>query len=215
MAKQYKDTLRIEGALCNIGDLYLAIEDYNTAITYYRKGFEIVKRKDITVWDYTTYAELFSHTHQYDSALHYYNCIDSAKTNTQNLPVFLISKGEYFLLQKEYKLALDYFLKGLAYHRQFNSINQIKRALLDIAKAYYGENNNNDALQYARQGLNMAMQTNSRQYIRDAYQILYSVYNRLHQTDSAYFYFQKYILVKDLVLSDQMNFQGSNWLLLK
>lgn len=204
MANQFNDTLRIEGALCNIGDLYQSIEDYPTALSYYGNAFKIAKRQDLTAIDYTTYAELFSQTHQYDSALHYYNFIDPAKTDTQTLPLFLISKGEYFLLQKEYKLALDYFLKGLAYHRQFNDINQIKRALLDIAKTYYGENNNHDALQYAHQDLKMAMQTNSRQYIRDAYQILYFVFDRQHKTDSAYFYYQKYITMKNAVLSDQI-----------
>ena len=56
-------------------------------------------RKDI-IWDYTIYAELFSLTQQYDSALYYYNYFDSAKTDTQNLRVFLVSKGEYFLIQK-------------------------------------------------------------------------------------------------------------------
>jgi tetratricopeptide (TPR) repeat protein len=204
MAEQYKDTVRIEGALCNIGDLYAAIEDYPTAIMYYTKGFKIIKPQDLTIWDYTIHAELFSLNHQYDSALHYYNFIDSAKINIQFLPVFLVSKGEYFLLRHEYKVALDYFLKGLSYYRQLNSVNQIKRALLDVAKAYAGENKNDSVLKYAQQGLNIALQTNSRQYIRDAYQILYSVYNNLHKTDSTYFYYQKYIEMKDLVLSDQV-----------
>jgi len=204
MAIQYKDTIRIEGALCNIGDLYQAIEDYPTALAYYTKGFEIIKPKDLTIWDYTSHAELFTLNHQYDSALHYYNFIDSAKIDIRFLPVFLVSKGEYFLLRKEYDTALKYFLKGLFYHRQFNSINQIKRTLLDIAKTYFAKNNDTAALQYVREALNKSLQTKSRQYVRDAYQILYSIYDRLHKTDSAYFYYRKYIEMKEVVLSNQI-----------
>src|SRR6185437_13090559 len=43
----------------------------------------------------------------------------------------------------------------------------------------------------------------SKQFIRDGYGILCSVFDRIHQTDSAYLYYKKYIKIKDVVLSDQ------------
>lgn len=204
VAVQFKNTFWIAEEFIDIGDLYQAIEDYPTALEYYGKAFKMKKRNDISIYDYPVYAELFSLTHQYDSALYYYNYLDSAKADIQKLRIFLISKGEYFLIRKEYDNALGNFLRGLAYHRQFNDRNQIKRALIDIAKTYAGENNNSAALQYAREGLNMALQTKSRQYIRDAYQIIYAVYDRLHETDSAYFYYQKYVAMKDVVSNDEL-----------
>ncbi len=88
-------------------------------------------------------------------------------------------------------------------HRKLNDRNEIKRVLLDIAKTYFVINNNQAALKYAREGLNLSLQTKSMQFIRDGYQIFYLVYDRLHQTDSAYFYYQKYITIKDIVVSDQ------------
>jgi LytS/YehU family sensor histidine kinase len=88
-------------------------------------------------------------------------------------------------------------------HRRVNDRNEIKRVLLDIAKTYLALNNNKAALPYAREGLNLSLETKSRQFIRDGYQILYSLYDRLHKTDSAYFYYQKYISIKDSVVSDQ------------
>ena len=115
----------------------------------------------------------------------------------------MISKGEYYLFRDQYANALPYFLKGLLYHEQFKDINQIKRALIDMAKTYFALHNDSAALRYAREGLKMAQQTNSRQYTRDAYQIIYSIYDEMHKTDSAYFYYQKYIAIRDIVSNQQ------------
>jgi tetratricopeptide (TPR) repeat protein len=114
-----------------------------------------------------------------------------------------VSTGEAYLLQGNYKMALQNFLRGLAIHKKLNDKNEIKRTLLDVAKTYFALGNNSLALQYAREGLEMSLQTKSRQFIRNGYQTLYLVYNRLHKTDSAYFYYQKYIAIKDSVVSDQ------------
>jgi len=183
---------------------FKAIEDYQTALEYYSKVFSVTERKNISIDDYTIYAELFSLTNQYDSALHYYNYFDPGKADIRDLRVFLVSKGEYFLLRKESDSALRYFLKGLAINQQLSDPNGIERTSIDIAKTYAGKNDNTSALQYAKQGLALALQTKSRQYIKDGYQILYSVYDGLHKTDSAYFYYRQYIAMRDVVLSDQI-----------
>ena len=86
-------------------------------------------------------------------------------------------------------------------HRKLNDRNEIKRVLLDIGKTYFALNDNKAALQCAREGLDLSLQTKSRQFIRNGYQVLYLVYDRLHLTDSAFLYYQKYIAIKDLVVS--------------
>ena len=149
------------------------------------------------------YAELFSLLHQYDSAWHYYHLFDTTSVTDKDLRVYLVSTGETYLLQKDYERALQNFLRGLAMHRKLNDRNEIKRVLLDIAKTYFALNDNKAALQYAREGLDLSLQTKSRQFIRDGYQVFYLVYDRLHKADSAYLYYQKYIAIKDIVVSDQ------------
>jgi len=149
------------------------------------------------------FAELFSLLHQYDSAWHYYHLFDTSKVTNKDLRIYLVSVGETYLLEKDYKKALQNFLRGLGMHRRVNDRNEIKRVLLDIAKTYLALNDNKTALQYVREGLGLSLETKSRQFIRDGYQILYSLYERLHKTDSAYFYYQKYIAIKESVVSDQ------------
>jgi tetratricopeptide (TPR) repeat protein len=211
LAIDCKNKIWISDDLTGFGALFRAIGDYNTALNYYRQIFQTDTRETIQsridgsyeTWTRMEYAELFSLLHQYDSAWHYYHLFDTSRVTKKDLRIYLVSTGETYLLQKNYEKALQNFLRGLEMHRKLNDRNEIKRVLLDIAKTYFGLNDNTTALQYAREGLDMSLETKSRQFIRDGYQILYSIYDRLHKTDSAYFYSQKYIAIKDSVVSDQ------------
>jgi len=75
--------------------------------------------------------------------------------------------------------------------------------LLDIAKTRAALGNNDSAISYARKGLVMSVQTKSKPHIRDSYEILYTVYRALRQTDSAFYYYQSYIAMKEAVMNDQ------------
>jgi tetratricopeptide (TPR) repeat protein len=212
LASQFKNQVQIDAALITIGQLYLRIEDYSAAINYYRQVLQNLTHDDLLfasmneadVFTQMEFAEIYCHLHQFDSALYRYNLFDSAKAGEKDLRVFLESKGEYYLSQKQYDNALKNFLKALYYHRKLNDRNEIMRVLIDIAETYLAKGDFITALQYGKQGLNMALETNAKQFIRDGYKILYSVYDRLGNTDSAYLHYQKYISVRDMVLNDEM-----------
>jgi hypothetical protein len=195
----------------NFGTLYRAIGDYATALSYYRRAFEKDKPEfvqhriagDWDIWTRMEYAELFSLLHQCDSAWHYYHIAESAGILPKYERVYLVSTGETYLIQKNYRMALQNFLSGLVDHKKLNDVNEIKRTLLNIARTYYNLNDNANAIRYAREGLALSLQTKSRQYAADAYNIFYSVYDRLHQTDSAYFYYLKYNGIREAILSNQ------------
>ena len=115
-----------------------------------------------------------------------------------------MSLSEYYFLQKQFDKALDNALRGLPYLRKNNDRNQLMRALLDIAKIYSAKGNYYASFQYAKEGLMMAHQTGARHLILDGYQILYSVYDNWHKTDSAFFYYRHYVSMKDSILTDQI-----------
>jgi tetratricopeptide (TPR) repeat protein len=192
------------GDFAAIGELYMLIGDYTTALTYYNIEFQRSRPEEINVWGKMMYAELFTLTHKYDSALYRYDLFDTTKASKRDLHVYLVSKGEYYFATRQYDNALQNFLRGLAYHEQSNDKNQVKRVLLDIAKTYAAKNNFSASLKYVREGLSLASVTKSGQYIRDGYNILYMIYDHLHRKDSAYYYYQKYITTKDAVSSDQI-----------
>lgn len=187
-----------------LAGLFMQIEDYGAAQKYFRLGFGGRKPEQADPWDLLVYAELQTRQHKYDSALYYYGRFDSAHLKLPILRTYLVSKGEFYMIQGNYATALPYLQESLVYQRQLNDRNQMMRCLQDLSKTYEGVGQDQDAFLTARELLAMARRSNARQYIRDGSQILYLLYDKAGRTDSAYHYYQRYIAMKDSVLNDQV-----------
>jgi tetratricopeptide (TPR) repeat protein len=201
----------IHNSLLGLGSICMGIEDYGPALVYYRKVLENYTKEDSLeasndedfVWTLMEYAEIFSHLGMFDSALYRYNLFDTSKAPDKDLRVFLVSKGEYFMLTGQYREALPGLLRGLAFHKKFNDGNEIVRTVLDIANTYFALHETDKALRYAREGLSLGLQTHARQRMRDAYKVIYQIYDQRGKTDSAYFYYRAYIQTKESLTDDQ------------
>jgi tetratricopeptide (TPR) repeat protein len=187
-----------------LAGLFMQIEDYGAAEKNFRIAFGNDKPEQTDPWSLMVYSELLTRQHKYDSALYYYARMDSARLGTAMMRTFLVSKGEYYLLRKEYATALPYFLKSLFYQRQLNDRNQVMRCLQDLYRTYERLGQDDSAFRYAREGLALAQQTDARQNIREGYLMFSTLYDKRKQTDSAYSYYRRYIAIKDSVLNDQM-----------
>lgn len=205
------DSVEIKSCLLSLGTLCMGIEDYPLALNYYRSFFQHFTKEDSMsllqsedlVWAKMEYAEIYGHLGEFDSALYRYSLFDTSQLPEKDLRIFLVSKGEYFLLSRQYDKALSYLLRGLDIHSRLNDGNEIVRAVLDIADTYNGLHNEEQALRYAREGLDLGLASRARQRMRDAYKLLYSVYDRRGQTDSAYLYYRRYIGTKESLTDDQ------------
>ncbi len=205
------DKLQLHGCQICLGSICMAIEDYPQALDYYRSYYQNYTREDsieesndeTTVWTKMEFAEIYSHLKKFDSALYLYNLFDTTRAPEKDLRVFLGSKGEYFMLTGEYQKALPLLLRALALHRKFNDRNEIVRIVLDAAEIYSALHDQNQALLYAREGLSLGLQTRARQRMRDAYKLLYLIYNNRGKTDSAYLYYRSYIQTKESLTDDQ------------
>jgi tetratricopeptide (TPR) repeat protein len=205
------DSVAIKGCALGLGTLCMGIEDYPLALNYYRAMFQNFTREDSIsllkaedlVWAKMEYAEIYSHLKMFDSALYRYNLFDTSQVPEKDLRIFLVSKGEYYMLSGLYEKALPYLLRGLAIHVKLNDGNEIVRTVLDIATVYKGLNKRDQALHFARQGLALGLKARARQRMRDAYKLLYSIYDSQGETDSAYFYYRAYIGTKESLTDDQ------------
>jgi len=193
-----------QGECFELAALFVQIEDYDAAKKYFHIGFSHGGLQMSHGWKVLTYAELLSRQGLFDSALYYYNRFDSATLTPALLRTYLVSKGEYYLLQDRSREALDYFEKSLVYQRQLNDRNQIMRCLKDLSLACEKLNRDKEAARYARESLAIAEQFKARQFIRDICQILYTLYDKAKRTDSAYAYYRRWNNMKDSVNNDQL-----------
>jgi len=206
MAIENKDDWLRRIQLTLIGVLFRDVEDHNTALLYMLQALKDLKPHEYKLGAYfrpvRQIAEQYSLLQQYDSARYYYSCIDTS--NQRALRFYLVSLGEYYFLQKEYTKALPNLIRGLNYHKRLNDRNQVMVTLVDLAKTHLALQNNTDALAYAREALTMAKQSGSKRVIRDGYQVLYSIYDKLKKTDSAYFYYSRFVTMNDSILTDKV-----------
>jgi len=204
MAEDARLPEHIASEYFELAELFMQIDDYNTAKKYFYAGFHLNQSQSFYAWRIMTYAELLSHQHQFDSALYYYNTFDPNTLPPALLRTWLVSKGEYFLQQDKNQEALSYFEKSLVYQRRLNDRNQIMRVLKDLSLASEKLGKDKDAFQYANESLTIAEQFKARQFIRDNCQILHSIYDRRGRTDSAYAYYRRYNAMKDSVNNEQL-----------
>ena len=209
-ALETKDTIKLYTSLLAFGELYERIEDFSTSLNYYRQALQIDNQKTKAlriyygweIWIWTHFAEMFCQLNQFDSAWHYYQKLKPKETD-RYFRIYLVSIGDYYRMKGHYELALKNLLEGLALHRQMNDRNEIMRALVKISKTHSNMHNDTAAIRYAQEGLLLALQTNAKQHIRDAYQVLYTAYDRLNNVDSAYWYYKRHITMNETVTSNQ------------
>jgi tetratricopeptide (TPR) repeat protein len=201
----------IKSYVIGLGELCMAIEDYPSAMHYYKFIFDNFTKEDsmvqvlgqFDIWAQMEYAEVYAHLNMFDSASYRYSLFDSSRATDANLRIFLVSKGEYYMLTGEYAKALPNLLRGLAIHLSFGDGNEIIRSTLDVAKTYENLHNDEQAMIYGRRALHLALQTHALQAIRDAYRVLFSVYDHRGQTDSAYHYYRSYVNARESLTDNQ------------
>jgi tetratricopeptide (TPR) repeat protein len=187
-----------------LAELYRRIGDNAAALNYYREFVKRIDLKNDNIWYRISYPELFALNDKMDSALYYYNLIDTAQLSTHALNYFLLSFGEFNLLKHQYKSALSYLLRSLVFFRGGTDMNALLRTFMDISQSYAALRQDNEALAFGREALAISLQKRAIQYTRDAYQLLYEIYSRRNQRDSAFTYYQKYVTQKEKVANDQV-----------
>ena len=193
-----------------ISDLYKAIEDYKSALYYLRQFLEIKTVPLIQTfydnYDELALASLFSVAGQFDSAKYHFGLIDSTdiRKHKTMLRFYQASLGKYYALQNRHDEALYYYLLALKENKQRNDEQQIMKTKLSLADVYLRKKDYTSAYRYAKEGLVIAIRLQARHLIRDAYRVFYTVYNQSGQVDSAYAYYQRFVLLKDSVFSDQV-----------
>jgi tetratricopeptide (TPR) repeat protein len=209
IALKSNNTQWIKSALWSLAELYSNIEDYTTSLNYYRRAWDLnyadTKNTPVETESNTRFemqfAEVFSLSHQFDSALHYYQMYKPTRENLKRF--YLVSMGEYYLLKGDFQMGLRQLQPALKQNQFYHDANEEMRTVLDLARTYLALDSLNPALSFGRKGLEMSLHAKAIQYNRDACQVISDSYARMLKTDSSNYYFRKYTILKDAVLNDQ------------
>lgn len=213
--QKMNDHVCVAAALTNIGYLYKVAGADDDALDYYHQGVAYARNHALylhaTNWNYflgEPMAIIYQLKNMPDSSVFYLQ--QALQLNPGN-QMARMSYGENFLLRKQYDSALKIFLEPVEHLRRENNQRDLMRVLLGIAKVYEGKKNETEALRYVNESLSIAQTANQKQYMIEGYHLLAGIYNRLQKNDSAYFFIQKYISLKDSVTSQQFLWRLANY----
>ena len=87
------------------------------------------------------------------------------------------------------------------------------QSLLTVGKVYQGRGNYRESLEFTRELFQIAQQTSNKQFLKEANQLMASLFNHLKNSDSAYLYFRQYTAIKDSMETAQFagNEQHFTW----
>ncbi|WP_162390454.1 tetratricopeptide repeat-containing sensor histidine kinase [Spirosoma endbachense] len=176
-------------AFFSLGQLYADVGDYETAREYYGKISQRLK-----VGTYLKIGETYYLQTNYDSAQYYYQLYirESRDVSKKTLTKAYALLGGLYLKLEKYDTALFYLNIALTDFEKDNNRNWIMRVLLELGKAYKESGEVSKAIKTTNELLTTAEESGARQYIRDAHYLLFQLFDRLEQKNSAYLHLKQY-----------------------
>ena len=212
--QKMSDDVCVAASLTNMGHLYQVAGAYEDALDYYQQGLQYANAHSIdrhtTTWNYLDepMGLIYLLMNKVDSSIYYLQ--NAVQIDPEN-QMTRVSLGETFLSKQQFDSALKIFLVPIEHFRKENDRWDLMRVLMGAAKAYEGQQNESAALQYVNESFSIAQEANVKQYMKEGYLLLSGIYNHMHKNDSAYFFMQKFIALKDSIMNDQFMFRLSNY----
>jgi tetratricopeptide (TPR) repeat protein len=190
------------------GNMYLIAGDTAKAISFYLQSAELAKaKKVVSNHDYPSMFLVYKLKHEYDSALSYFQQ-DIYLTRSSSNDSFLTAKNlmhayediaELHLMMNNYNETIAYCQQPLKAFRSGGAVNELMTILKYLAMAYERKHEDAIALKFTNQLLQYAKKSEAKPGLRDAYMILWGIYDRNHRIDLAYKYHLKYTTLNESI----------------
>jgi len=205
MGKELNDSLLTAVSLAFIARSFNRAGDPKKAISYYHQSFQFATAF-LLLWPHMedmAYAQL--QLKQYDSVLYYQqkhrHNLDSLTSDIlvrKKFSAFLWGYSiDVQIARKQYNLVMEDILPRLVQLRKTRDVFPLMQSLLNVGKLYEATGNYQFSLNYTHELLLIAQQVNNKQYLKEAYQLMASLFDDLKQRDSAYIYYKQFIVIKD------------------
>ncbi len=202
------------------GELYMSAGDTANAITYFRQSVLPAKLQHMRLDYYYFYeSNIFILQKKYDSSLYclkknaayIHSSINDSIFRIRSSMLNDLNQSDTYLLLKENNLAISKSREPIKAFTKGGDIINLMHALKNMATAYLAKSNNTKALLYANRFLEMAEKTGARPNIRDAYYLLWRIFESQKKIAPAYEYCKKYISLKNSLDNDNYLSKISAW----
>lgn len=196
------DGMNIVLSYVQLGYLYKNIGDYSSAMDNFKKGFSYKPGEG--EWAYrhlcNRMGDLYTDLKKYDSAFFFYSksLASHAESKTS-----LLRMGDFYLATQKYDKAGDYYNRVYQALKDGGEGNLVVFALLGLGNTSLAQKDPAKALRYGYMAMDYAWQRDSRLTRRDAFHLLSKVYEKLGRADSAFYYYKKFMIEKEAVVTDQ------------
>ena len=194
----------------NMANLYKNADEPEKALTYFRLAAQKAKTNNPVRYS-RLMGDINLILNQLDSSKYYYQesyrYVTLGTTDTiirkRSLSYTNVGIAKVYLKQHKYDSAIAKAKNSLPFFENGNDQISIMTIINLLAKCYEAKQYFSTSFLYAKRLFNIARQTGSRPFLRDAYELYWQLYDRQGKTDSAYKYSLQYIAIKDSILSDE------------
>ncbi len=190
-------------SLTEIGKSYRNIGDYASALEYYKKANDCNPGK--SYWCHRhlmqSMGDLYCDLQQFDSARAFYQQSFNGNPGSKSTQLRL---AEYHFLRQQYDSAKALFTYLYDTLKPGGEKHLFLYSILGLAKIYLAKRISSMLKNMPTKHWPWQRKKNARLNIRNACELLASIYEALHQPALAYQYYKQYVQMKDAVLNDQL-----------
>lgn len=188
-----------------IGAMFVVQQQYEKAIEYHKKGLKAYKDLDLQSFVAQQYDNLgitATRMKQYPQALNYFNMglkTVKAQGDTSGIGDVYSDMGESYYAMQKYPEAIDVLNKSAGIRRKIKDERNLSFTLNFLGLCYEKLGNKAKAIAYMKQAHTLAVKLNNTQQIQDSFEAMSAFYAHNRQLDSAYYFSNKFKLLKDSV----------------
>jgi len=199
------DAYNIAIILVKLGDLYRLTGNRQKALQLYFQSLDYAKGTSLQWHPLDDLGDTYHHFDAEDSIDHVsLQSIKSLTIRNRDRIFRNINKAETLLRAKRYEEALPLLTNEWSLAITTGERNQEMRLLLDIGRALLGKREYNEALTYTARLISAAQETKAKQYLRDGFELMFILHDKLKHVDSAYLFYTRYVHMKDSVGFDAL-----------
>ena len=193
----------------NYGELGYQMKrrDFQKAHFYMQKGIKLAEQyrdEDVLKNIYNNYGVLKEMNNELDSALYYYKkslVIKERQGDDFGIPYSESNIGGIYFLKKDYKRALNQFEKSIDKRIELNDSIGISENITQIGEVYVNEEKYYKAIETFKRSNRIASVKEYKFLIQYNYKNIAEAFKKLNILDSAFYYYEEYILIKDNITS--------------